>query len=42
MNHLKIIQASQGPIRKYEDLKRKLYQSVVFELTTWYHWYPVL
>ena len=25
MNHLKIIQASQGPIRKYEDLKRKLY-----------------
>ena len=25
MNHLKIVHASQGPIRKYEDLKRKLY-----------------
>ena len=25
MNHLKIVHASQGPIRKYEDLRRKLY-----------------
>ena len=25
MNHRKIVHASQGPIRMYEDLKRKLY-----------------